>query len=89
MASQAILTANVASAPIEIAGDATAFPSGVFDGGHIVVEAGPLVGGPFKPIAHYRDDTPRNITLAGGGFIRAATGNQQANTSLSLTINTP
>lgn len=89
MPSQAILTANVAAAPIEIEGEATVFPSGTFGGGHIIVEAAPVVGGPFTPVAHYHDNTPRNLSLPGGAFIRAATGNSQASTSLSLTVNTP
>lgn len=88
MASQTILSANVATAPIAISGEATVFPSGDFEGGHIIIEAAPVVGGPFKPFAWYHDETPRNISLAGGGFIQASVGNEQADTSLNLVVNT-
>lgn len=88
MASQLILNANTPSAPMEILGDATLYPDGTFAGGHIVLRAAPEEAGPYRPVAYYYDNKPKNLSLSGGGWISAEPGNLQPQTLLGLRVNT-
>jgi hypothetical protein len=88
MASQQILDGNTASAAIEITGDATIFIDGVFAGAHIVLLASASEFGTYEPSDYYYDTNPRNLSIAGGGWIRVEVGNEQVDTLLNLFVNT-
>jgi hypothetical protein len=89
MASAALLTNNTPGSAVQVVSGATLYPSGVFDGAHIILEACATQNGTYEQAEFYNSTTPKNITLSGGGWVKAYVGNEQPDTDLSLTINTP
>lgn len=87
MASYVILDENTPAAPVEVTGSGTLYPTGTFAGAHIRLEASPEENGDFQPFEYLHDSAPKNLSIPGGGWVRAAVGNSQDLTNLSLTLN--
>lgn len=89
MTTETLLTANVSQDPVFVERDATVFPSGTFAGAHIVLLVATSELGEYQASERYYDLERKNLTLAGGGWVKAEVGNLQSQTSLGLQITIP